>query len=1847
MAGLSEDRGAILSWLSTLDMDKELMKSLCKRIEGTAEWILQTPEFAKWSLAQGQSRMLWCHGLEGSGLTTMFSVVVDHFRRTFTSPEFALAYIYCDDGGFERSQYTALMLLSCMCRQLAEQSKELPPYLVKLYRQIAPNGEQLGIDEVTHLLVSLCGTFDKVVICIDTLGGLREGETSILLSKLKWMSNHGALIFLTNCTHGDLPEACGCHEDIIRAFENENKLLIRAKDEDIRACVWQRLRNHSNKDELNLKNGEAATIVDEIVADSGGMFPVAQFKLDKELRRRKKRRLEVDALLEDTSRHLTSKLDHLEDSRKDLDTAPLPCSSTYTSSGSSSSSRRAMPSPPPSPPLPSLQPPPSFSWSNGPLSNIPPPPPSSRPNAPLLDIMPPPPSSWPNVPPLDSLPRPPGLPVVSPSHGGPVPKDSLPSPPLPVIPLPASSPYVPPLGIPPPSPGFPITAPPYPRPFPEIPPLSEGPSPDLSHLPRVYSPPKTPIIGQIPPSLGFCNSPTVPFRSLSATTCEPPPFPLSSAASKDDSFPTWKQKPKLREFALRLLSWVIYTKEPLTLNELVQAVMLEDPLEFNHSIIIKDSDARIQGFKDREPWEIGESVPEDQTSSKPRKSELDRKWGNGISLFDICKGWIRVQDDTKEVHLSDIWWKWSLPPNVVDRIFPNVHYRIAATCLNCLSRNDTIASNQVAQMNQPDRPWVPFKRYAERFWVAHYLESGDERLDDLAVAYFNKIYRQPASWIEERRPMWSDKYHVIVTDDETPLLKVARLGQNKILEKLLLTQKYDINAKSSNWESAISVSVAAGYTSTVQLLYRYGASIHFRNSRGWSLLHMAAERDDDVMVVLLIWCGLKATTLSAGLDPEQPLLVAARENSVNAASILLNHGATILTPGIMREAARQGHEDFVRMLVERGFDLSARFSPLWEAVSSGSLPLVEYLIRHGANPCQVDDELIHPAIHRAADEGHLEILKLLLEHGADPWRVRTVREGVSKFFERTAIEEAMWGCHSEVVDFLLSRLPNDLPKPAMLGITVTAIRSKSPEVLHFMLERLFDGVEPEEKREYEQRLITVAVSERTEETLKLLLDRGFEFTFMDENGSSPLHVAAASGTADIALMLLEHGADMHGRTKENKSPIGIAARAWNIGVLSVLLDWNTQTGLPIEDDFIVVETAESGHSHKWKEAVRLLLSHGAPVDGCNADGETALHYAVLDNDIDLVRDLLGHGINTSMVSRRGGSPLHFAAFKGYMDIVKELVCHGAIVDLAYDFEGDGYKANHTGDESTHRPHDWGPIEKQWTPLHSAACGGHDAVADFLLKQGAQVSPKALSGDTPLHVAASAGEPTIVKMLLERGADVSGKQAAGNTPLHSVARATMVSSMKKLHERFMCNCKLAKEAQEVAKLPPTRRWIDCVAILVHHGADLGVENSEGLTPLAVAVCCDNHEVVKAFIDHIPSNLYTSAAYLKLLNACVGTTSAKTLQTISSLFKETEESREEWDKILIAACDAGNYEMVVVALEKGARASSRTADGTYLLHQAIAKGHVNIVRSLLLAGADLNITNSLGRNALHIASAHRGEKTLTVKFDGREKELIAENLLREGAQVNSRTPDGDTALHFAVSTGVVTLVRLLIRSGASIDIRNRRGLTPLHAAVATWIFPEIIEILLGNDACPTAQDHAGFTPMHLIRDTWERGGRAVDILASNGGDHSVRARNGDRPIHCAIRRSNWNVFERLLHAGASILDRGAKGRTVLHIAAKHNRGSLVDRLIRLGADPGAVDNDGWTALHHAVHGQHMEVISTLVQLTAKIGPRPTGTGVVPLSKALKHDSIEVVKVLLDAGYDLDKYAWTINERMNCPG
>jgi ankyrin repeat protein len=91
-----------------------------------------------------------------------------------------------------------------------------------------------------------------------------------------------------------------------------------------------------------------------------------------------------------------------------------------------------------------------------------------------------------------------------------------------------------------------------------------------------------------------------------------------------------------------------------------------------------------------------------------------------------------------------------------------------------------------------------------------------------------------------------------------------------------------------------------------------------------------------------------------------------------------------------------GHLEIARMLVESGADVnrssrnSIRVSPLHSAVASGSIPLLDLLLSHGATPDTVEFLEATP-LHSAAAHGSREMVEKLLAAGAD--RKRKTKDG--------------------------------------------------------------------------------------------------------------------------------------------------------------------------------------------------------------------------------------------------------------------------------------------------------------------------------------------------------------------------------------------------------------------------------------------------------------------------------------------------------------------------------------------------------------------------------------------------------------------------------------------------------------------------------------------------------------------------------------------------------------------------------------------------------------------------------------------------------------------------------------
>jgi len=120
-----------------------------------------------------------------------------------------------------------------------------------------------------------------------------------------------------------------------------------------------------------------------------------------------------------------------------------------------------------------------------------------------------------------------------------------------------------------------------------------------------------------------------------------------------------------------------------------------------------------------------------------------------------------------------------------------------------------------------------------------------------------------------------------------------------------------------------------------------------------------------------------------------------------------------------------------------------------------------------------------------------------------------------------------------------------------------------------------------------------------------------------------------------------------------------------------------------------------------------------------------------------------------------------------------------------------------------------------------------------------------------------------------------------------------------------------------------------------------------------------------------------------------------QQVAELITVIAKAKPDDGKILIAAAQEGDLEVMKYLLGKGADVNAKLGIGWTALMAAAGRGNAEAVKFLLDKGADVNAKLRSGRTAL-MAAAEQGNAEV-VKF-----------LLDAGANVNARERDGDTAL-----------------------------------------------------------------------------------------------------------------------------------------------------------------------------------------------------------------------------------------------
>ena len=130
------------------------------------------------------------------------------------------------------------------------------------------------------------------------------------------------------------------------------------------------------------------------------------------------------------------------------------------------------------------------------------------------------------------------------------------------------------------------------------------------------------------------------------------------------------------------------------------------------------------------------------------------------------------------------------------------------------------------------------------------------------------------------------------------------------------------------------------------------------------------------------------------------------------------------------------------------------------------------------------------------------------------------------------------------------------------------------------------------------------------------------------------------------------------------------------------------------------------------------------------------------------------------------------------------------------------------------------------------------------------------------------------------------------------------------------------------------------------------------------------------------------------------------------------------------------------------NAQDANNTTPLILAAIQGHLDIVKALVAAGADVNLATDGGLTPLHCA----------VNKDFHE---MARYLIKKGANVNAITAKGSTSLHWAAYNKNYSLCKLLIQAGANVNVKAATGFTPLHWAAYTDA-ADIVTLLITHGA-----------------------------------------------------------------------------------------------------------------------------------------------------------------------------------------
>ncbi|ASQ45131.1 ankyrin repeat domain-containing protein [Legionella clemsonensis] len=487
--------------------------------------------------------------------------------------------------------------------------------------------------------------------------------------------------------------------------------------------------------------------------------------------------------------------------------------------------------------------------------------------------------------------------------------------------------------------------------------------------------------------------------------------------------------------------------------------------------------------------------------------------------------------------------------------------------------------------------------------------------------------------------------------------------------------------------------------------------------------------------------------------------------------------------------------------------------------------------------------------------------------------------------------------------------------------------------------------------------------------------------------------------------------------------------------------------------------------------VQELIENGIPVDISLSSGETMLHLASQNDDIDMVNWLLKRNADVNIAEDQGLTALHIAASRENNNILLLLLNHGAEVNAD----------DHNG----------------VTVLQCAIRAKKWGVVDTLLDRGANIHAKDAAGVTVLNSAIFTGNLGLVRRLVNMGADPMSTD--GIYAFHIAARKGHSDIVQYLLEKKL-NPNLKDNDGMTALLyycASGSSDLNTIKSLIEKGGRITEKNNKGETAVHLYIEATraggyNPNVFEYLVNRMMSDGLSVDGEMLLHTAarCRNTQAIMQLVSLGADINLNDKNNQTPLDILLA--DSSVNSGAIFLLEKGADINQadlkRLSRDRVAIKEAIEKGYVHVIQRLVHNEEIANFKETETSQSLLDMAIENSQGRL-------EDNLIVRHLISQGSrQTKANNPYFfPSSLQIAAKKGQLDLVKLLTTS------QEEHDPSPDNKALRLAIQKghlDIVNYFINDLSYSVNTIIDGFTVLHIA--IFEGQSTIVDYLINHNAD-----------------------------------------------------------------------------------------------------------------------------------------------------